>query len=341
MDQKSGQLNKDATEDNLETDIVASERGRDLEAFSNSSDNEDLENYGADDDSASSADEPEEIKAQIEETRSQMTETINAIEEKFNFSKITEQVKEGVSDQITNAVDTAKDAVYDATIGKAGNIMQTVKEGFEGFSDNFGDAGSYVVKSAKSNPLPLALVGIGLGMLLMQRNKRRSDNRSYEYDYKTSQYQQNYAGGEYDQMDDDETINRQKMNSSTSGVFDSARETVGSVAGTAYSGVTNLTSKTGEHVSNLGGQVQKVAQKGRSQYEQTLQDSPLIVGAVALAMGAAVGLSIPATEYENQWMGDKKENLVQSVEGVARDAFSKVQEVAGEVTKTVHEQTKS
>ena len=105
--------------------------------------------------------------------------------------------------------------------------------------------------------------------------------------------------------------------------------------------MTNLTSKTGEHVSNLGGQVQKVAQKGRSQYEQTLQDSPLIVGAVALAMGAAVGLSIPSTEYENQWMGDKKENLVQSVEGVARDAFSKVQEVAGEVTKTVQEQTKS
>lgn len=337
MDQKPGQLDRDAADNNLENDIITTERARDTDAFSNSSNNDNFEVSGTDAELVDSTDEPEEIKAQIEETRNQMSETINAIEEKFNLSKITEQVKDGVSEQITNAVDTAKDAVYDATIGKAGNIMQTVKEGF---SDNFGDVGSYIVKSAKGNPLPLALVGIGLGMLFMQRNKRRTDNRSYEYDYKTSQYQQNYSGG-YDQMNDDETINRQKVNSRTSGIFDNARETVGSVAGSAYDGVTGLASKTGEHASNLGDHVQKVASRGRNQYEQTLQDSPLIVGAVALAMGAAVGLSIPATEYENQWMGDKKEDLVQSVEGVARDAFSKVQEVAGEVTKTVQEQTKS
>jgi hypothetical protein len=349
MDQKPSQLKTGPADDNVENIIenndVVSDGIRDMDAFSNSTENSDFENRGTDE-SLTTADEPEEIKAQIEETRSQMTDTINAIEEKFNFAKISEQVKDGVSEQISNAVDSAKDAVYDATIGKAENIMQSVSKGF---SDNFGDAGSYVVKSAKGNPLPLALIGIGVAMLAMQRGKRRSDdNRSYEYDYKTSRYRKNYAVGERDhigerdRMNDDETIEQRRMNTSkSSGILDNAQETVGNVASSAYDSVSGLASKTGEHASNLGGQVQKVARQGRSQYEHTLQENPLIVGAVALAVGAAVGLSIPATEYENQWMGDKKEDLVQSVEGVARDAFSKVQEVAGEVTKTVQEQTKS
>jgi hypothetical protein len=64
----------------------------------------------------------EQIRAQIEETRSQMSETIDAIQEKLSMSNIKEQV----SDQINSAVDTAKDAVYDATIGKAGKFMQNV-----------------------------------------------------------------------------------------------------------------------------------------------------------------------------------------------------------------------
>lgn len=328
MDQKPSKLNNDAIGTDVDNNNLID--SYDATAHSISRDDDYIEKRDTEVDLGSSTDEPEEIKAQIEETRSQMTETINAIEEKFNFSKISEQVKDGVSEHITNALDTAKDAVYDATIGKAENIMQSVSKGF---SDNFGDAGSYVVKSAKSNPLPLALIGIGIGMLAMQRNRRHSD----DYDYKTSNYRKNYAVGDYNQTNRDRTTNRQQTDSS-SGVLGSAQETVSNVASSAYDGVTSLASKTGEHAVNLGGQVQKVARQSHRRYEETLQENPMIVGAVALALGAAVGLTIPATDYENQWMGDSKENLVQSVEGVARDAFSKVQEVAGEITNTVNKQ---
>jgi hypothetical protein len=331
MDQKSSKLDNDVIDKNVNNDALTG--SRDITAYSSTQENNYIEERDTDVNLESSSDEPEEIKAQIEETRSQMSETINAIEEKFNFSKISEQVKEGVSEQITNALDTAKDAVYDATIGKAENIMQSVSKGF---SDNFGDAGSYVVKSAKGNPLPLALIGIGIGMLFMQRNR----SRSHDYDYKTNDYRRNYAAGEYNQTNQNKTMDRQ-ASSNTGGVLGSAQETVSNVASSAYGGVSSLASKTGEQAVNLGSQVQKVARQTHSQYEQTLKENPLIVGAVALALGAAVGLTIPETEYENQWMGESKENLVQSVEGVARDAFTKVQEVAGEVTKTVKEQTQS
>ena len=54
-------------------------------------------------------DETEQIKARIEETRSQMGETIDAIQDRLSFANISEQVSETVS----NAIETAKDTAYD------------------------------------------------------------------------------------------------------------------------------------------------------------------------------------------------------------------------------------
>ena len=41
-----------------------------------------------------------QIRSQIEETRSQMSETIDAIQDKLSFANISEQVKDQVSEQI-------------------------------------------------------------------------------------------------------------------------------------------------------------------------------------------------------------------------------------------------
>ena len=67
----------------------------------------------------------EQIKAQIEATRNQMGETIDAIQERLSFSNISEQVSETVN----NAIESAKDTAYDATIGKAVNFMKNVGDG--------------------------------------------------------------------------------------------------------------------------------------------------------------------------------------------------------------------
>src|SRR4051812_19328735 len=77
-------------------------------------------NASADDEEL--AQETENIKGQIEETRSQMGETLDAIQEKLSFSNISEQV----SEHVHNAVETGKEAVYDATIGKAAGFMKNV-----------------------------------------------------------------------------------------------------------------------------------------------------------------------------------------------------------------------
>lgn len=285
------------------------------------------------------AEEPEQIKEQIEETRNQMSETISAIEEKLSFANISDQV----SDHISSAVTTAKDAVYDAAFKKVKNIMKSVSKEFEDFSENFGEAGTYVVKSARQNPLPLALIGLGLGMLLVYKTTSGSDKKS---------------GGKKRHKYDDGNRGKStfKQFADTSGDYlNTAQKKVGDAAGSAYEGVSTAAASayegvTGAAVSayegassfagSTGEQVQTVARKAQSRYEDTLQENPLAIGAMALAVGAAVGLSIPISSYENQFMGETKDNLFQTAEDTAREALSKVQESAGDFISNVREEAK-
>ncbi|MEO8042786.1 MAG: DUF3618 domain-containing protein, partial [Acidobacteriota bacterium] len=117
---------------------------------------------------ANTSDEPvdtEQIKARIEETRSQMGETIDAIQDRLSFANISEQVSETVS----NAIETAKDTAYEATIGKAVNFMKDVGDGV---------TNSNAFKTVKGNPFPLALIGIGAGLLVYQGFAKKSSYRN-------------------------------------------------------------------------------------------------------------------------------------------------------------------
>jgi hypothetical protein len=52
--------------------------------------------------------------------------------------------------------------------------------------------------------------------------------------------------------------------------------------------------------------------------EQAWQEEPLVLGAVALGAGLAIGLSIPATESEDQLVGQYRDQLFGSFKERAR-----------------------
>ena len=66
--------------------------------------------------------------------------------------------------------------------------------------------------------------------------------------------------------------------------------------------------------------------------ESTLRANPLALGAVAVAIGAAIGLSLPHTQTEDQWMGAAKDRLLDKAEGAAGDAIHKAEAAVGELT---------
>lgn len=85
------------------------------------------------------------------------------------------------------------------------------------------------------------------------------------------------------------------MSDSVHPVYESASgaasKAYASASGAAYKAYESASGAAGEAYGKIGG----VGGQLRGQYEHHLEENPLVVGAVALALGAAVGLAMPAT----------------------------------------------
>jgi ElaB/YqjD/DUF883 family membrane-anchored ribosome-binding protein len=270
---------------------------------------------------------PEEtghLKAQIEETRHQMGETIDAIQEKLSFSNISEQV----SEQLNNAIETAKHTVYDATIGKAVNYMKDIGSDI---------SGSSAVKMVRNNPLPFVLIAAGAGLLAY--NSYSGRGRSSE----RRTPRQDAPGSE-------PTSAARSLLGSAREKAGGIAESVGSAAGSAYESVAGAASGTYAGIANSASNAytganemvhrayDKVGEYGvtaQEQYSHHIEENPLAVGAVALALGAAIGFAIPSTRYEGELMGEARENLMQKAQDSAGLLVDKVREVASEAGETL------
>jgi len=224
------------------------------------------------------------------------------------------------------------------------------------------------METISHNPIPAAMVALGLGWLWMNR-RNAPVRRSMEYGA-PSQYRVNqpyyagqsaYEGARY--YDDRPTygaqsqgyergavdqgrhavgsaINRvqetagdvaSKAQATVGDTVQRVQETAGDVASKAQETASQLVDRSQEAVSNIADQAQYQAQRLEDRFQETLRTNPLVVGAVAVALGTAVGLAIPETRREHELMGEARDNLVGKVQTAVQETVEKVQQVAGDV----------
>ncbi len=113
--------------------------------------------YAAGDRDEPADDRTKELRHEIEETRGEMTETIDAIQEKLKprniMANATERVKSAASERVREMADTASETAQQAmdyTRGQANSAVGVVRQ----------------------NPIPLALMGVGAAWLLSNRSRR-------------------------------------------------------------------------------------------------------------------------------------------------------------------------
>jgi len=294
-----------------------------------------------------------EIRANIEQTRADMSETIDAIQERLNPTHLKEQAKEQVREQF----EEAKEMVREATIGRVENMVQHA-------SDTVNDARYTMMDTIRENPIPAALVGLGLGWLFMNRSSRTPVRYSGRGSVRGAQTYANDRRGYYDNQrvyyENRSPYYENRQGYNNTGMIDQGRQVVGNTLDRAQSTAGNIASNVGDTASNiassvgdtasniassvgdtasyLGDQAQYQAQRVEDRFQQTLQTNPLAIGAMAVALGTAVGLALPQTERENQLMGEARDTLIDRAQDVAQNTMEKVQRVASEVT---HETTQS
>jgi hypothetical protein len=312
-----------------------------------------------------------EIRSEIAQTREQMSETIEAIQERLTPSNLVAQ---------------ASDSVKEAASRKVQQMTNTAGEAAEQVLD------SSFVQTLRSNPIPAAMIGIGTAWLLL---RRRSDSDRYGYsgssyrirqggDWRTpgariggtgygSSYGTSGASGRgYGTPSGDSGYGAVGTSGGSGSGYGSRYGTEGTgsnfAAGTSGIGTSSVgTSGSGEYTGVSGGYAggasgpagypsgsagewsgrEDGVQRSYSGYgsnrasgmsfERVIRDNPLALGAAAVLVGAAIGMSIPSTDAENEFMGETRDNVVDRAREMAGEAASKVSEVAGEVKNKVNE----
>jgi ElaB/YqjD/DUF883 family membrane-anchored ribosome-binding protein len=331
-----------------------------------------------------SASNSDEIRADIEATRADLTDTVNAIQAKLSPSNVTEtteqittQVKDTAQEITEQAVDKFKSAamevteqatarvketvteireqiksdLHDATIGRVEKMANNLREGTR-------DVSASLVSTIKENPIPAALVGFGLAWLFFGKMNsngnssggagswREDQSSSYDRDqrYGYADERDRYANRYQDRFESRYEEDRGGMRERVSNVAGGVSEAASNVASGVSEAADNVKHKAGEFVNQTQERVGMVGQqiKGGTnqavQKSQTLmQQNPLMAGAVALALGAAVGLMLPVTERENQWMGEARDKFMDRAGGVVHETMDKAQRVVSEATEAAKE----
>lgn len=121
-----------------------------------------------------SGDDTDAVRSQIEQTRSDMGQTIDAIQQKLTPSNLVDEAKSAVQDATVGAVGNAVGSATD-TVGQAvGSATGAVQQAASGVESTAASLGSTVVETIKQNPIPAALAGVGLGWLIVSVRQQAS-----------------------------------------------------------------------------------------------------------------------------------------------------------------------
>jgi ElaB/YqjD/DUF883 family membrane-anchored ribosome-binding protein len=269
--------------------------------------------------------EAERIKADIEDTRAEMGQTINEIQERLSPDNIIEQVKDSVRDATIGKVERAMDKVGE----KFSNVTEPALEAMGRAGTAIKETGTSVTNTVRRNPIPVALIGLGVGMLVVNRIRnadgrtmRSSTYRLGGRQLESGMFEEPYGTGrEYASSSREYGDSGTQYGGSTRSTIKQVRDSAG-----------DLASGTVERVSELGDQAKEGALWAGREFQRLLRQNPLAVGAAAVAVGAAVGLALPTTQVESEYMGEASEKLVDKAQQVARDAMDKVKTAAQEAT---------
>lgn len=210
------------------------------------------------------------------------------------MSETIDELQEKLNPQ--HIKEQVKDTVREATIGRAEDMASNAGETAR-------EAGHSVMERIKENPVAAAMVGIGLGWLFMNNS-----GKGPAHGYKASSP---YGGSSATHRASNKAANF------VGSAQDKAADMVGDVQGKAV---------------DMAEHTQDQAHRAIEQSQQVLEESPLVAGAVALALGAAVGFTLPETRRENKLMGETRDKMLGQASEIAHDAVEKVEHVAAQAT---------
>jgi len=78
----------------------------------------------------------------------------------------------------------------------------------------------------------------------------------------------------------------------------------------------------GDSASGAGQRMRSESRRVKHGFERLMEEQPLMLGALGLAIGAALGAAFPRTESEDRLLGGRSDSAMRSVKEKATEAFA-------------------
>ena len=312
--------------------------------------------------------DPEVIAQEIEVTRGEMTQTVDAIQDRLDPERLTEQaveVTEQAKDAAIEVTEQARDAAKDvakyaideaktAVRELADQAKQSVRASTIGRAEHMATEGRHTAETIGSemltiireNPLPAALTAAGLAWLWMERSNSSRQYGARAQGYPGWDYRYGYAGsgGQMAWQGQQASGPGQQMAGQAQQMAGQVVGQAQQVAGQAQQTAGQVMGQAQEMTGQMAHQAQQTAEHLQYRAKSMVQGisaDPLAIGALGLAMGAVAALLLPETEQERHLMGDARERVMTRVQEVGAETVDKVQQVAQEAGRTVMEEAKA
>lgn len=246
----------------------------------------------------------DELRSGIEQTRSDMSETIDQIEEKLSpdnlqeellkmarqlsdqvlseFQSKSDAITERVSEQVQSAIHGAATAKADELMSQAGQTLNLV--------------GRNVWNRLAENPAPIALAAVGIGVMAMGEHNSRQHGQSM--------------------LERGQELLSDAVTNVESGLFN-ATESAESMADRASvslsDAVHGVKERAGQATEQAAEHLPQMATSGNG-HGTSMDISAFAGGMLALGLGFMAGLSVPETERERSGMEPVRTMLHEQME---------------------------
>jgi len=268
--------------------------------------------------------------AEIEATREEMTDTVVAIGDRLDPA---------------NIVQDAKQTVRDATVGKVDDMAQQVGSTISDVGQAAQTASGGLMQTIRENPIPAAMAAVGIGWLVTHRSSGSSTSgwssadswrgqRDWAYGNDGGRYAgSGYSGSGYTGYSGSGYGTTGDGGSTGQGLTDSLQQRAGDVGDQLQQRAGDVGDALGTVPSRIG----TTAEGAMGSFQRLLDESPLAVGAAAVAAGAAIGMALPPSRFEQDTLGTGAQKLIGTAEQSVTDALQQARsetETAGATSST-------
>lgn len=286
-----------------------------------------------------------EARAQVEQTRAELTDTIDQIKDRLSPQNLVAEAKEATvgkaQEVLSEAVDSAKEKAATVTTAAKNAIndaVATAKPMLRNAGETVKETGVSIVETIKLNPLPAAITGFGLAWLLMSAHRQsatasnygRGESDAYELPSDTDADRFTTSTDEFGAQNNFATSGAPSgtLSDTVSSKLDTMKDSLSDAKDKVTKSASDMAHNVAQKASDLGGQAKDQAQRAVGATGDFFQSYPLAMGAIALLAGAAIGLMIPGTEPENRLMGETRDRLKDQATEQLHQVADKVQNVA-------------